>query len=314
MSADAERVTVRDAPGDHIELTTDHERAAWEWPTSVWIGDAITEPFDVVSMGVDVGSTSTQVVLMGDKEVIAYSSIRTGSHTSVSARKALSAIFDHTDALDEDEIDYAVGTGYGRVSLEFVDEAITEITCHGKGANYFYGPSVRTVLDMGGQDLKAIRIDEKGKVKNFLMNDKCAAGTGRGIESFADVLDVDLEEIGPLSLSVDEEPEPVHSTCVVFARDEATELLREGMPVEDVAAAYHRSLIDNVESLLERVGVEEEFAITGGIAKNPGVVERLEDRLGVRPCDPPFDTQIAGAAGAAFFAAGLYLKRRGGSA
>ena len=305
-----ERVAVRGVEGDLRHLTTEHERAEWEWPTSVWIGDHAGGDHDVLSLGIDIGSTSTQVVLMGDKEVIAYSSVRTGSQTSRSERKAREAIFAETDALDEGDVDYAVGTGYGRVNLESVDKTITEIACHGKGANYFYGPSVRTLLDMGGQDLKAIRIDGKGKVQNFLMNDKCAAGTGRGVESFADVLGVSIEAIGPMSLEVDGEPDPVSSTCVVFAKDEATALLRDGVPAADVAAAYHLSLVDNVMELLQRVGVEEDFAITGGIAKNPGVVERLESSLGVEALDPEFDTQIAGAAGAAFFAAGLYAQQR----
>lgn len=265
----------------------------------------------MVSLGIDIGSTSTQVVVMGDKEVVAYSSIRTGSRTTKSERKSREAIFERTDALEEGDVDFSVGTGYGRVNLESVNETITEIACHGKGANYFYGPSVRTLLDMGGQDLKAIRIDEKGKVQNFLMNDKCAAGTGRGVESFADVLGVSIEEIGPMSLEVGDEPDPVSSTCVVFAKDEATALLREGVPPTEVAAAYHLSLVENVLELLMRVGVEEDFAITGGIAKNPGVVGRLEEKLGVRAMEPAFDTQIAGAAGAAFFAAGLHAQRRG---
>lgn len=305
------RATVRGVEGDLHRLTTEHERADWEWPTSVWIGDNVVDDHDVISLGIDVGSTSTQTVIMGDKEVVAYSSIRTGSRTSASARKSLEAILAETDALEKDDIDYSVGTGYGRVNLDSVDRTITEIACHGKGANYFYGPSVRTLLDMGGQDLKAIRIDEKGKVQNFLMNDKCAAGTGRGVESFADVLGVSIEEIGPMSLEVDADPDPVSSTCVVFAKDEAIALLREGIAAAEVAAAYHLSLVDNVVELLQRVGVEADFAITGGIAKNPGVVGRLEEKIGVDALEPGFDTQIAGAAGAAFFAAGLHLQAQG---
>lgn len=309
-TASKERLEVRGTEGDLYELTTEHDRAEWEWPTTVWISDAVDQEYDIVSLGFDVGSTSTQAVIMGDKEVIAYSSIRTGSQTTESARKATQAIYDETDALTDDDIDFSVGTGYGRVNLDIVDDTITEIACHAKGANYFYGSDVRTILDMGGQDLKAIRVDEKGKVQNFLMNDKCAAGTGRGVESFADVLGVSIEEIGPMSLEIGEDPDPVSSTCVVFARDEATALLREDVPAEEVAAAYHLSLVDNVVELLERVDVEPEFAITGGIAKNPGVVSRLEDAIGQDALDPDFDTQIAGAAGAAFFGAGLYMQQQ----
>ena len=311
-TASKERLEVRGTGGDLYELTTEHDRAEWEWPTTVWIGDNVDEEYDIISLGFDVGSTSTQSVIMGDKEVIAYSSIRTGSQTTKSALKGLEAIFDKTDAIDDDDVDFSVGTGYGRVNLDIVDDTITEIACHAKGANYFYGDSVRTLLDMGGQDLKAIRIDEKGKVQNFLMNDKCAAGTGRGVESFANVLGVSIEEIGPMSNQVPEDPDPVSSTCVVFARDEATALLREDVEADEVAAAYHLSLVENVVELLERVTVEPDFAITGGIAKNPGVVDRLEEHIGMEALEADFDTQIAGAAGAAFFGAGLYMQQQQG--
>jgi len=311
VTANKQRTTVRGVEGDLYELTTATERADWEWPTSVWIGDNVDEDYDVRSLGIDIGSTSTQTVIMGDKEVIAYSSIRTGSQTSTSAAKSEEVIYERVEGLSADDIDYSVATGYGRVNLTNVDKAITEIACHGKGANYFYGPSVRTLLDMGGQDLKTIKIDEKGKVQNFLMNDKCAAGTGRGVESFAEVLGVSIEEIGPMSLDVPTDPAPVSSTCVVFAKDEATALMRENMAPNDVAAAYHLSLVENVVELLERVDVEADFAITGGIAKNPGVVERLERKIGLEALEPDFDPQIAGAAGAAFFGAGLYAQQQG---
>ena len=173
-----------------------------------------------------------------------------------------------------------------------------------------YGPTVRTILDMGGQDCKAIRCDERGKVAEFLMNDKCAAGTGRGMEVFADLLSVPIQDVGPMSLEVAEEPPPVSSTCVVFAKTEATGLLREGWPKEKVLAAYCSAMAHRVVTLLERLGVEEDFAITGGIAKNVGVVKRLEDELGIKTLEPRYDTQIAGAAGAALFAEALVKKQR----
>lgn len=310
VTSSKERLDVRGIGGDLYELTTEHDRAEWEWPTTVWIGDNADQEYDIVSLGFDIGSTSTQAVIMGDKDVIAYSSVRTGSQTNESARSAQQAIYDKAEALEAEEIDFSVGTGYGRVNLDIVDDTITEIACHAKGANYFYGSEVRTLLDMGGQDLKAIKIDEVGKVQNFLMNDKCAAGTGRGVESFANVLGVQIEEIGPMSNKVEEDPDPVSSTCVVFARDEATAQLRDGRSAKEVAAAYHLSLVENVTELLERVGIEPEFAITGGIAKNPGVVDRLERIIGIEALEPDFDTQIAGAAGAAFFANGLYRQQQ----
>jgi len=207
-----------------------------------------------------------------------------------------------------EDIHYVVGTGYGRVNVPFADRAITEIACHGRGANFMYGSTVRTLLDMGGQDCKAIRVDEKGKVQEFLMNDKCAAGTGRGMEVFADLLEIPIEEIGDLSFEIEQEPEPVSSTCVIFAKSEATGLLRQGWPKNDVLAAYCSAMAERVFALLERIGVEKDFAITGGIAKNAGVVRRLTGRMGVEALEPKLDTQIAGALGAALFAGHLAEK------
>ena len=148
-----------------------------------------------------------------------------------------------TDNLTLDKISYTVGTGYGRVNVPFARRAITEIACHARGANFMYGPTVRTVLDMGGQDCKAIQCDEKGKVTNFLLNDKCAAGAGRGMEVFADLLGVSINDLGEFSLKVDEEPPMVSSTCVVFAKSEAVGLLRRGWSKEKVLAAYSAATV-----------------------------------------------------------------------
>jgi len=209
-----------------------------------------------------------------------------------------------------ENIQYVVGTGYGRVNVPFANRAITEITCHARGANYIWGSTVRTILDMGGQDCKAIRCDEKGKVTAFLMNDKCAAGTGRGIEVIADLLSVPIEEVGSMSLRVEKEPEPVSSTCVVFAKSEALGLLRRGWPKETVLAAYFWAMANRVAELLKRVGVEKDFVITGGIAKNIGIVKRLEDIIGVKalPMKEELDPIIAGGIGAGLFAKDLYIK------
>jgi predicted CoA-substrate-specific enzyme activase len=174
-----------------------------------------------------------------------------------------------------------------------------------------YGPSVRTVLDMGGQDCKVIRCDDRGKVTAFAMNDKCAAGTGRGMEVFADLLAVPIEEVGELSFQVEEEPPPVSSTCVVFAKSEATGLLRQGWPKSKVLAAYCSAMAHRVVTLLEQVGIEKEFAITGGIGKNAGVVRRLSKEIGITPMTPTYDTQIAGALGGALFAQNLLKKKLG---
>jgi predicted CoA-substrate-specific enzyme activase len=194
------------------------------------------------------------------------------------------------------------------------NRAITEIACHAKGANYIWGPSVRTVLDVGGQDVKAIRCDEKGKVVSFLMNDKCAAGTGRGMEVIADLLKIPIEEVGKVSLSVTEDPEPVSSTCVVFAKTEAVGLLRKGWSKEKVLAAYIRAMAIRMSELIEKVGCKREFVITGGQSKNIGIVSRVENILGVKGLPVPNlevtgrDPASAGAIGAALFAKALYEK------
>jgi bzd-type benzoyl-CoA reductase Q subunit len=281
----------------------------WRWKEHRWHDeDSDWRAGELITAGVDVGSVSSQAVIMVDGELYAFSSMRTGSDSPESARKAMDWAMEET-GLTLDDVGFAVGTGYGRVNVPFSDKAITEIACHARGANYMYGPSVHTVLDMGGQDCKVIRCDERGKVNAFVMNDKCAAGTGRGMEVFADLLAIPIEEVGDLSLQVEEEPPPVSCTCVVFAKSEATALLREGWPKSKVLAAYCSAMAHRVVTLLEQVGIEEDFAITGGIAKNIGIVSRLEGEIGVKALPAKFDTQIAGALGGALFAQNLLKKK-----
>ncbi len=281
----------------------------WRWPESRWTVPDIIDwrEAKVISAGVDVGSVSSQAVVMVDGKLFCYSNMRTGSDSPDSAKKAMNWALEGT-GMKLENIHYVVGTGYGRVNVPFAHKAITEIACHARGANFMYGNTVRTVLDMGGQDCKAIRCDERGKVTAFLMNDKCAAGTGRGMEVFADLLSVPIENVGKLSLEVEIEPPPVSSTCVVFAKSEATGLLREGWPKNKVLAAYCSAMAHRIFTLLERVSVEKDFAITGGIAKNEGVVRRLEKELNLQALTPKFDTQIAGAVGAALFGKALFEK------
>ncbi|MBL7041645.1 MAG: benzoyl-CoA reductase, bzd-type, subunit Q [Pirellulaceae bacterium] len=281
----------------------------WRWTEARWTNpDLDWKGAEVISAGVDVGSVSTQAVVMVDGQLYSYSNMRTGSDSPESANNAIQWAFEGT-GLSLDKIHATVGTGYGRVNVPFATKAITEIACHARGGNFMYGPSVRTILDMGGQDCKAIHCDERGKVTAFLMNDKCAAGTGRGMEVFADLLAVHINDVGEMSLQVAEEPPPVSSTCVVFAKSEAAGLLREGWPKERVLAAYCSAMAHRVMTLIERVGVEKEFAITGGIAKNRGVVTRLAKELNVEPLTTDMDTQIAGALGGALFAKALHEKK-----
>jgi bzd-type benzoyl-CoA reductase Q subunit len=284
----------------------------WRWKESNWRDQSKDwRMAKIVTAGIDVGSVSSQCVIMIDGELFAYASRRTGSDSPTSAQRALDWALEVSDGLKRENIQFLVGTGYGRVNIPFADRALTEIACHARGANFMYGPTVRTLLDMGGQDCKAIRVDDKGKATAFLMNDKCAAGTGRGMEVIADLLAVSIEQVGPISLAVEQEPEPVSSTCVIFAKSEATALLRQGWPKNKVLAAYCSAMAHRVALLLQRIGVEEDFAITGGISKNIGVVSRIEKELGIKALPPKLDPQIAGALGAALFAKSLVEKGRG---
>lgn len=289
--------------------TAPEKKEFWRWQENTWFDETKNwKDAKIITCGIDVGSVSSQAVIVCDGELYGYNSMRTGNNSPDSAKNALQGIMDKIGMKLED-INYVVGTGYGRVNVPFAHKAITEIACHARGANYMGGNAVRTILDMGGQDCKAIHCDEKGKVTNFLMNDKCAAGTGRGMEVISDLMQIPIAELGPRSFDVDEEPEAVSSICVVFAKSEALALLKAGYTKNKVIAAYCQAMAERVVSLLERIGVEEGFFITGGIAKNPGVVKRIEKLLGIKAVDTKIDSQIAGALGAALFGYTLMQKQ-----
>ena len=292
-----------------VAETVPDKKEFWRWQENVWVDETKDwKSAKIVTCGIDVGSVSSQAVLMVDGELYGFNSMRTGNNSPDSATNALAGVMDKCGMKLED-IHYVVGTGYGRVNVPFAHKAITEIACHARGANYMGGNSVRTILDMGGQDCKAIHCDEKGKVTNFLMNDKCAAGTGRGMEVISDLMQIPIAELGPRSFDVDVEPAAVSSVCVVFAKSEALGLLKAGYTKNKVIAAYCQAMAERVVSLLERIGVEEGFFITGGIAKNPGVVKRIEKLLGVAAITTDYDSQIAGALGAALFGYTLMQKQ-----
>ncbi|MFC1993927.1 benzoyl-CoA reductase, bzd-type, subunit Q [Chloroflexota bacterium] len=282
----------------------------YRWTENVWKSpEKDWRKAETITCGIDIGSVSSQAVIFTDDELFCYSSTRTGSNSPDSAQKALTMALDGT-GMNPEDIQFYVGTGYGRINIPMANKIVTEISCHARGANFMGGPTVRTILDMGGQDLKGVHCDENGKVTNFLMNDKCAAGTGRGMEVMAELLQVPIIDVGSLSLDVDKEPPPVSSTCVVFAKSEAVGLLRSGWTKNMVLAAYCAAMAHRVVGLLERIGIEEDFVITGGIAKNTGIVTRIEQELGVKAKPLKPDPQIAGAVGAAVFARALLLKSR----
>jgi bzd-type benzoyl-CoA reductase Q subunit len=283
----------------------------WRWPEyRRTVSDRGWQNAKMITAGVDIGSVGSKAAVMVDGELYSYAVMRTGGVSEETAVKATSWALEGT-GLEVGKLNYVVGTGYGRVNVPFAKKTITEIACHARGAHYIYGPTVRTVLDIGGQDCKAIRCDEKGKVLSFLMNDKCAAGTGRGLEVFADLISVPIAELGKVSLSVEQEPPPVSNTCVIFAKAESLALLRQGWSKERVAAAYHAAMADRIVDLLTRVGVEKDFVITGGVTKNIGVVQRVEKILKIQALEPKMDPILAGALGAGLFAKALYEKEQG---
>jgi len=250
--------------------------------------------------GIDVGSLSTKAVIIEDGKIRGFSLILTGPDSVESAEKAMELALKESN-LSFDELEYTIATGYGRVNVPFAQRIVSEISCHAKGSHYIF-PNVRTVLDMGGQDCKAIRCDKNGKVTNFVMNDKCAAGTGRYLERVAAALELKLEQIGPLSLQFKNGPLPISSSCVVFAEGDIINLIREGRHTNDILAGATDAIVDRMKGLLERVGLEESLCISGGVAKNTGVVKRIEQQTGFQ-AHLSSEPQIVGAIGAAVLAA-----------
>jgi predicted CoA-substrate-specific enzyme activase len=205
-----------------------------------------------------------------------------------------------TDHLRIEDMACIIATGYGRAAVPFAHGTITEISCHASGAHWLV-PGVSTVLDMGGQDCKAIRVNERGEVTNFIINEKCAAGTGRFLEIIADALNVPLSEIGRLSLESTKDIS-FSAVCTVFVKSEAVAFMKQGVNKADILAGLHKAITKRVMTLLRNVGIEEKFVITGGISKNVGVVTEIGEQLGGIEITIPTEPQIVGAVGAALFA------------
>ncbi len=249
--------------------------------------------------GIDIGSLSTDVVLLDASGRVAGSSVvGTGASTRKACVEALGRALGRAGGREPD-IAFTVATGYGRENVASAGLRVTEITCHARGARHLF-PDVRTVLDIGGQDSKVIRLSAGGRVIDFAMNDKCAAGTGRFLEVMARALEMDLEEMGPRSLR-SKKALAVSSMCTVFAESEVISLIASGAAADDIARGIHAAVADRVAALAERVGIGPPVAMTGGVAKNPGARKALEDRLGVSLLVPD-DPQTAGALGAALIA------------
>lgn len=202
-------------------------------------------------------------------------------------------------SISRDEIGAVVATGYGRIAIDYADRQVTEISCYAKGINHLH-PEVRTIIDIGGQDSKAISVSEDGRVLDFLMNDKCAAGTGRFLEVMAKALELEIEHLGDISLR-SQKPHQVSSTCTVFAESEVVTLVAEGVNREDIVAGLHAAIAKRTMSMVKRVGMVPPVAMAGGVAKNKGVVNAIEEQIG-EPLVVPPEPQIVGALGAALYA------------
>ncbi|MGR3175134.1 MAG: acyl-CoA dehydratase activase [Candidatus Scalindua sp.] len=253
----------------------------------------------MLTLGIDIGSLSTNAVLLNEKkEIIAYEIIATGASSKKACDKIFKYILDVTK-IEAEDLDYIIATGYGRVKVPFANEVVTEITCHAKGANYFF-PDARTVIDIGGQDSKAIKLDAKGNVVDFSMNDKCAAGTGRFLEVMARTLEIELDDMGELSLN-GKDNVSISSLCTVFAESEVVSLIGADHKIPDICRALHISIAKRVSAQAKRIGLEETVVMTGGVAKNIGVVRELEKKL-LCTIKMPEEPQIIGALGAAIIA------------
>jgi predicted CoA-substrate-specific enzyme activase len=243
--------------------------------------------------GVDIGSTMTKVVI-ADEGIVASVTRVTAPEQRRLAYKVMEEALAIADLPFED-ITYVVATGYGRINVPFADKQITEISCHARGVASLL-PDVKTIIDIGGQDCKGIKINN-GRVVNFVMNDKCAAGTGRFLELTAKALGVELEEVGELSLS-SKNPVEIGSTCTVFAGQEVVAKLAAGTALNDILAGLHQAIASRIFSLVSRLRIEKEVVVTGGCAKNIGLVKALESKLGFPLFVPP-DPLLTGAIGAA---------------
>jgi len=249
--------------------------------------------------GVDVGSTQTKAVIIDqDGQIVGRALIDTGANVTVAAEKAFQAAVAAT-GLGEEQVEYVIGTGYGRYKVTFGNKQVTEISCHGRGAVHMF-PATRTVIDMGGQDSKAIRVNQDGEIVDFCMNDKCAAGTGRFLGAASVALDIPLDELGPTALK-SEKAVRISTTCTVFAESEVLSWLGKGKKVEDILWGVHQSISARSIGLLRRVGVEDEITFTGGVARNTGMIQALEEGL-KRKINVSEESHFMGALGAALFA------------
>jgi predicted CoA-substrate-specific enzyme activase len=249
--------------------------------------------------GVDIGSSTAKSVVVANGKVVSYVIQPTGPRPEVSGHQVLLEAIGKL-GLKREDVEYVVATGYGRISAPFADTTVTEITCHATGG-YFNNKRTRTIIDVGGQDCKVIRLDEYGRISDFAMNDKCAAGTGRFLDLLSRILGVGLEDLGPLSAKATENI-AISSTCIVFAESEVVSLLARGATLENIIRGVHNAMAQRIAGMLSRTGLEQDFVFSGGGAKNSGLRASLEEALGAAIILPENDPQLLGAVGAAVLA------------
>lgn len=249
--------------------------------------------------GIDIGSLSTEVVIMDEGKIIAAVILPTGASSKTAIGRAMEEALQQS-GFSLDALQRIVATGYGRVSVPFTHEKVTEITCHGRGA-YYLNPAVRTVIDIGGQDSKVICLNSRGRVVDFLMNEKCAAGTGRFLEVMCQALEISLDDFSRLAGQTVNSV-PISSMCAVFAESEVVSLIAEGYPREQIIRGIIDSIVERTELMANRIGINGNLMMTGGVARNRAVVEALQQKLGIKIEVPP-DPQLVGALGAALLAA-----------
>jgi predicted CoA-substrate-specific enzyme activase len=253
----------------------------------------------VYTAGVDVGSTQTKAIVLDEQGRIAGRAlIDTGANVVMAAERSFALALEDA-GVAEDAVAFIVGTGYGRYRVTFGNTQITEISCHARGAVHMF-PKTRTVIDMGGQDTKAIRVHETGEIADFCMNDKCAAGTGRFLGAASAALEIPLDQLGPTALRA-QRPVAITTTCTVFAESEVLSWLARGKTIEDILLGVHQSIVSRALGLARRVGIEPELTFTGGVSRNTGMVSALNQALGFE-ANVSEESHFMGAIGAALFA------------
>jgi predicted CoA-substrate-specific enzyme activase len=249
--------------------------------------------------GVDIGSLTAKAVILENGDVVGTSLVLTGHNSRLAGRRAFDDALEDA-GLTEASLERVIATGYGRLSVDFTDEQVTEITCHARGAHSTH-PEGHTVIDLGGQDSKAIAVGDRGRVVDFVMNDKCAAGTGRFLEVMAHALEIELDDLGGISLE-SETPAAISSVCTVFAESEVISRVAEGVSKVDIVAGIHQAIASRIYAMAVRIAIKERVVMTGGVARNIGVVRALEKRFETTLVVPEMP-QHMGALGAAIIAA-----------